>query len=176
MTPAPVNSVKVWDRLVRLTHWSVAILILANFLNESGSIWHRYAGYAAVGFVAVRGIWGLFSRGYARFSRWWPGFSGIRKYVRSTLAGNAPRFVGINPAGACMAVLLWLMVFLLGTTGWMMRWDAFWGEEWLEELHMIIAYTLLACVGIHIASVLLVSFRHRENLPKSMITGKKRGL
>lgn len=166
--------VKVWDRIVRLIHWGVALLILVNFLNESGSSWHRYAGYAAVSLVLARGTWGCISRGYARFSNWWPGFLGIRNYLLATLAGKAPRFLGINPAGACMAVMLWVTVLLLGITGWMMSWDAFWGEEWLQDLHQIIAYVLLGCVGIHIASVVFVSLRHRENLPRSMLTGEKR--
>lgn len=166
--------VRVWDRIVRTVHWGVALLILANFLNESGSSWHRYAGYAAASLVLARWVWGCISRGYAGFSNWWPGFTGIRNYLHATLAGNAARFIGINPAGACMAVLLWCSVLVLGLTGWMMSWDAFWGEEWLQDVHQVIAYVLLACVGVHIGSVLFVSFRHRENLPKSMLTGEKR--
>ncbi|SNS30863.1 Cytochrome b [Noviherbaspirillum humi] len=166
--------VLVWDRLVRLIHWGVAALVAFNFLNEGGSTWHRYAGYATATLVLTRLAWGRFSRGHARFSRWWPGIAGLRAYFAASRAGRAPRFLGINPAGACMAVLLWLLILALGISGWMMGLDAFWGDEWLEILHEVIGYGLLACIGLHVASVIFVSIRHRENLPKAMLTGKKR--
>lgn len=165
--------IEVWDRVVRFVHWSVAALVLANFIIDSRP-WHRYAGYLAVALVALRLAWGFASSGYARFSRWWPGTRDIITYLCETIAGNAPRYIGINPLGASMAVLLWLLIGSLGLTGWMMGLDAYWGEEWLEELHETLAYVLLACAAIHVTSVIIVSVRHRENLPKAMLTGKKR--
>lgn len=165
--------VEVWDRIVRVVHWSVAVLVLANFFIESGP-WHRYAGYLAAALVALRVVWGITSTGYARFARWWPGIGEIISYFRETIAGKAPRYLGINPMGASMAVLLWLLIASLGLTGWMSGLDAFWGEESLEDLHETLAYVLLACVAIHVTSVIAVSIKHRENLPKAMLTGKKR--
>ncbi len=166
--------IQVWDRLVRIVHWSVALAVLANFLNESGSTWHRYGGYFAVALVLGRIAWGFLSSGYAGFASWWPGFSRVIAYVRAMFSGTAPRYLGINPAGACMAILIWLLLIALGISGWMMGLDAFWGEEWLEDTHEIIAYVLLGCVAVHVGSVIAVSVRHRENLPKAMLTGKKR--
>ncbi|WP_019140580.1 cytochrome b/b6 domain-containing protein [Noviherbaspirillum massiliense] len=166
--------IEVWDRLVRFVHWSVAALVLGNFFNESGETWHRYAGYLAVALVALRLCWGFLSTGHARFSRWWPGIRGILAYLRATSTGKVPRHLGINPAGAAMAVLLWLLIAALGLTGWMMGLDPFWGEEWLENLHETLAYVVLGCAGIHVAAVVAMSIRHRENLPKAMLTGKKR--
>lgn len=165
--------IDVWDRVVRTVHWSVAALVLANFVIESGPR-HRYAGYLAAALVALRLIWGFTSSGYACFSRWWPGIGQIVAYLRATLAGNAPRYIGINPMGASMAVVLWLLIASLGITGWMTGLDAYWGEEWLQDLHVTLAYVLLGCVTIHITSVIVVSVRNRENLAKAMLTGKKR--
>lgn len=166
--------IKVWDRVVRFIHWSVALLVLANFINDSGSEWHSYAGYLVVALVALRLCWGFVSTGYARFSRWWPGVKDIAAYLHAMSRGDAPRYIGINPAGAAMAVLIWALLISLGATGWMMGLDAFWGEEWLEELHETLAYVLLGCIAIHVLSVIVVSLRHKENLPKAMLTGKKR--
>ncbi|QDZ27318.1 cytochrome b/b6 domain-containing protein [Noviherbaspirillum sp. UKPF54] len=165
--------IDVWDRVVRFVHWSVAALVLANFFIETGR-WHRYAGYLAAALVALRLAWGFTAPGYARFSRWWPGFRKIVTYLRQTIAGQAPRYIGINPMGASMAVLLWLLIAALGVTGWMMGLDAYWGEEWLQELHETSAYVLLGGVAIHVTSVIVVSIKNRENLPKAMLTGKKR--
>ena len=102
--------VRVWDLPVRIVHWSVALLVIGNFLNEDGSAWHRYAGYLAASLVTLRLCWGFVSHGHAHFSRWWPGFSGLATYLRATLAGNAPRHLGINPAGAAMATMIWILI------------------------------------------------------------------
>lgn len=166
----------VWDRLVRFVHWSVALAFAANFFNESGSAWHRYIGYAAAGLVLLRLGWGMGSSGYARFANWWPDRAGILSHLRALLAGRAFRHLGITPLGALMAGAIWLQIGLLALTGWLMGTDAFWGEEWLQDLHEAIAYVLLACVCVHVAAVLAASIRQRENLPKAMIDGKKRAL
>ncbi|TFV92778.1 cytochrome B [Oxalobacteraceae bacterium OM1] len=164
----------VWDRLVRLVHWSVALLVLGNFLNEDGATWHRYAGYAAAALVGIRLLRGFLGRGYAGFAQWWPGLGELRDYLCALLAGRAPHPVGINPAGAVMAATMWLLILALAITGWMMGLDAFWGEEWLEQVHEVIAYALLTCVTVHVSAVIFMSVVHRENIARAMITGKKR--
>jgi len=166
--------VKVWDRLVRCIHWSVAFLVLGNFVNESGSTWHRYAGYACVTLVLLRLIWGVVGSGYAHFSQWMPTVRGVWDYFRSLLNGTPRRYLGLNPAGASMALLFWSLIFALGITGKMMGLDQFWGEEWLENLHATLAYILLGGISIHVFSAVAMSIKHRENLIKAMVTGKKR--
>jgi len=47
-------------------------------------------------------------------------------------------------------------------------------EELYESLHSIFVYITLALAGIHVIGVLVSSLVHRENLPASMITGRKR--
>ena len=59
-------------------------------------------------------------------------------------------------------------------TGWMYTLDTFWGVEWVEETHEAMANLMLGMVAIHITGVLYTSYAHRENLVRSMFTGKKR--
>lgn len=47
-------------------------------------------------------------------------------------------------------------------------------EEFWEEAHEILTNLMLLLIGFHIIGVLLGSYTHKENLIKSMITGRKR--
>ena len=59
-------------------------------------------------------------------------------------------------------------------TGYMMTTDAFWGVEWVEETHETLVYMTLALVVLHVGGVILASIEHKENLVRSMFTGRKR--
>lgn len=168
--------VRVWDRIVRGTHWSVAALILFQYLNEDGARIHRYTGYMVSGLVVLRLVWSLCAPGFAHFSHWLPSPSRVIAYFRAALTGRAPRTLGLNPLGACMAMLMWILILMLGFSGWMMGWDIFWGEEWLENTHAALAWCLLCSITVHVSAVIIISIRHKENLPKAMLTGRKRPL
>ncbi|UJM85340.1 cytochrome b/b6 domain-containing protein [Rhodanobacter denitrificans] len=61
-------TVKVWDPLVRVFHWSLAGLFLANFFTEDGELVHRGIGYAVLALLAVRFVWGWVGTRHARFA------------------------------------------------------------------------------------------------------------
>jgi len=48
------------------------------------------------------------------------------------------------------------------------------GEELLETLHSAFVYLTLALAALHVVGVLASSIAHGENLPKAMVTGRKR--
>ncbi len=90
------------------------------------------------------------------------------------MSSAEPRYLGHNPLGAYMIVLLVLTVILVSATGWLYTTDAFWGVEWVEELHEALSDLLIAFVALHVAGVVFTSFRQRENLVGAMLHGAKR--
>ncbi len=167
--------IKVWDPLIRIFHWTVAIGVIANltFLKHDKTP-HIYVGYVVLAALAVRLLWGIVGRRHARFASFVPGPGALVRYIRAAIGRREPRYVGHNPAGAAMMVLLMTLLTVLGTTGWMMGLDRFWGVKWVEGLHETAADALLIAVGLHIVGAIVESVRHRENLPLAMITGYKR--
>ena len=168
--------VKVWDPLVRLFHWSLAGLFLANFFTEEGELVHRGFGYAVLILIAVRFVWGWVGTRHARFADWVPGPRRVRDYLRQRLAGRSRRQLGHNPAAAVMILALLAGVLLVGVTGWLQTTDRFFGEGWLEELHEVLAYGVLGLVVLHVLAAVGESVHYGENLVASMIHGRKRGL
>jgi cytochrome b len=173
----PPATVKVWDPLVRIFHWSLAFLFAAAFVtgDESERL-HVLIGYAILGLVALRLVWGMIGPRHARFSSFVRGPRAVLAYLREMAKLRAPRHLGHNPAGGAMVVALLALLAATGVTGYLMTTDAFWGVEWIEEVHEAFANATVAMVVLHVLGVLLASFEHGENLAKSMFTGRKRAL
>jgi cytochrome b len=178
MTPtslAPTAEVRVWDPLVRIIHWTVALCcVLAGLVFDDGKSLHRAIGWVAMGLLAVRILWGFVGTRHARFADFVPGPRRLVAYLAALVRGREPRHLGHNPAAALMILTLMGLLVAIGTTGWMMTLDAFFGEDWLEEMHESLVWVLFALVLVHVAAAIWESVRHRENLIFSMITGKKR--
>ena len=162
------RTVKVWDPLVRVFHWSlVASFAFAWVTAEDWARPHEWAGYAAAALIGVRILWGVIGPKYARFSQF------VRS-LRSAINGSERRYLGHNPAGGMMIVALILATAATALTGWMTTLPAYHGAEWVEEAHELMANLMLVLVLLHVAGVILAGFRHRENLVRAMIVGRKR--
>ena len=175
MTEGGAQVVKVWDPLVRIGHWALVLCVAAAWItSEGGHVWHERFGYATLAIVAIRIVWGFVGPRYARFRQFVRSPDATLAYARKTLSGTEPRHVGHNPLGGWMIVALLMCVMLTGASGWLFTTDAFWGVEWVEEVHEFFANSLLVLAGLHIAGVVFASWRHRENLVAAMVSAYKR--
>ena len=168
------GSVRVWDPIVRLFHWTVVAGCAVNLLLENGGKVHRVVGYVVATAVGVRIVWGFVSHGHARFSAFTPRPAMLGKYLRQLFANREPRYIGHNPAGSIMILALIGLLIAVSITGWMLGLDRYFGNETLGAIHEACAMTILPLVGMHVLAAVFESFRHRENLVKSMFTGRKR--
>ena len=169
------KTVKVWDPLVRVFHWSLVLAFFgAYLLGDDGGQLHQTLGYTVLGLVAFRLIWGLIGGRHARFINFVPSYRTTKDYLKDVAVHREARYLGHNPAGAVMIVALLLALIGTGTSGWLMTTDTFWDSKWMEEVHEILANGTLLLVGLHVAGVVFSSWRHHENLVRSMFTGRKR--
>jgi len=172
---ADVPSVRVWDPVVRLFHWTVMTGCVLNlFILDEGKYWHRMTGYVVAGAIVVRLIWGFAGTPYARFTQFFPTPRKVRDHIEALLQGRDERTLGHSPLGSVMMITLMALLAAVCLTGWMTTIDAFWGEKWLETLHGLIGNMIMVLAFVHAASALVESWRHGENLVWSMVPGRKR--
>ncbi|MDR9437694.1 MAG: cytochrome b/b6 domain-containing protein, partial [Thiohalophilus sp.] len=136
--------------------------------------------------IGLRLIWGLVGTRHARFSDFVKRPAEIKQYLKEVLLLRPKRYLGHNPAGGAMIVLM--LITLLVTTlsgmatyaveegagplaGWIAHESAGW--EVVEEVHEFFANFTLLLALIHVAGVLVESLLHRENLVRAMFNGKK---
>lgn len=172
--PSP-RMVRVWDRVVRSFHWALVLSFVTAWLtSHSSEDIHHWAGYAAATLVAIRLLWGVLGTPYARFSQFVRDPATVLRYLSAILNGREARYIGHNPAGGAMVIVLIAAMGSTALTGWLMTTDTYFGVEWVETLHSLAAHGLLLLVLFHVGGVALASVRHRENLVHAMITGRKR--
>lgn len=167
----------VWDPLVRAGHWLLVVSVAAAwFTRHGGGVWHEITGYASLGIVGVRLLWGVYGTRYARFGEFVRGPRTTLRYVRRMMRASEPRHIGHNPLGGWMVIALVVTVMLVGLSGWLYTTDRFWGIAWVGNLHEWLTDLLLVLVALHVGGVLYASWRHRDNLVAAMIHGRKRDL
>ena len=169
---------RVWDPLLRIAHWTLVASILATWITaelklDAAKRAHEWAGYTALAVIALRLAWGRIGPRYARFSQFVRSPAQTLSYARAVIAFAEPRYLGHNPLGGWMVMALLSMVAAAGLSGWLSVTDRFWGVAWVQELHEALANALFLLVGLHIAGVVFTSLRHRENLVRAMLTGRK---
>lgn len=207
------RQVKVWDPLVRIFHWSLVVAFTVAYLSgedaEDGMNLHVWAGYAVLGLILLRLVWGLIGTRHARFTDFVYRPSTVLAYMRDLFRHRARRYLGHNPLGGVMTIAL--LLSLLATTvsglavyaaednagplaGLVTSIDQplaqgagrhrhatdhaneaeGGGDDLLKEVHEFFANFTLFLVFLHIGGVLVSSLVHKENLPRAMITGRKR--
>ena len=180
--------VRVWDPLVRVFHWTLVVAFTIAYLTEDDLLaLHVWAGYTVLGLVVFRILWGFVGPRYARFSSFVTSPGTALAYARDVLRGTARRFLGHNPAGGLMIMILLVLLLLTSLTGLavygaeehagplagFMAGREHW-EDFLEETHEVLSNLTVLLVFVHIAGVLVESVVHRENLVRAMIDGRKR--
>lgn len=192
----------VWDIFIRFFHWSLVLAFVISYAtgDEFTSL-HVAAGYVILALLFARLVWGLVGSRYARFSHFSFKPTAVRAYLKALVGlGRPQHYVGHNPAGSWMAVALLVCLTLTGISGLKVYGLEGYGpmasttpdavfmqidsrasdevddedsEELWEAIHEFLANLTVLLISLHIAGVLLSSFRGKENLIAAMINGYK---
>jgi len=179
------QTIKVWDPLVRLFHWGAVITFaICYFTQEQSYENHLLSGYILLGITFIRILWGFVGSSYARFSDFIYTPKKILCHLRSLLNCHPRRYLGHNPAGGAMIILLLFAIITITLSG--IALDAaenragplgdsslFQYLSTLQMIHNISTNITLALIAIHLLGVATTSLLSKENLTRAMITGNK---
>ena len=179
------DMIKVWDLPLRIFHWLLVISFFTAYFTEDDLLSiHIWAGYTVSGLLVFRLIWGFLGNDYARFSHFLCSPKQSIQYIKDLISSNAKRYLGHNPAGAGMIVLLLVSLFFTVVTGFavygadqnagLLSFIGSAHEELWEESHEFFANFTLLLIVIHVIGVAVEGYIHKENLAKAMLHGYKK--
>lgn len=177
-------TVRIWDRPVRIVHWAFALLIpLAWWAVETGHMaWHYRFGYALLGLLIFRLIWGFAGSSTARFGSFLRSPRRVIEYLR----GGQGYIHGHNPLGALSIIaLLAVLAIQIGLDLFAANGNGSKAGPYADliapsaahavgALHQANFYLLLALIGLHVAAVLFYLLVRRDDLITPMLTGRRR--
>jgi cytochrome b len=176
-----MTTVRVYDLPTRVFHWCFAALFvaayaIANLVDDESArfAWHMLAGLALGVAVLLRLLWGVVGTRHARWSDLSLDPRQLAGYLKGVVAGGGRRWVGHNPASSWAALSMMALALALGASGLAMATGV--APEWVEEAHELMANGFLAVVLLHVAGLAVHVLRHRDALPLSMLSGRKRDL
>jgi len=166
----------VWDLPTRLFHWTLAALFTGAFLvaiasSEHSRVFlvHMLIGLILAFAIVLRLVWGLVGSKPSRFSSFLYSPAALGRYVRLAMKGADQPGSGHNPGSSYAIYAMLLLPLALVATGLLKSS----GREWAEELHTVLAYGMLAVVGLHLLGVAWHARRHRDGIALAMVHGRR---
>lgn len=153
----------------------MALFIVINlFVFDDGDNVHNWIGYGTLLIVLLRGLIGLTSDGYDSFKKFPLHPRELFSFVQNFFNKNRKNYIGHNPIASYMYFVFWFLVLGLGISGVLLVFvDAFFGDEFLEQIHSFYAKAIIVFLLIHFTGIILDSALHRRKTWMSIITGRK---
>lgn len=177
--------VRVWDGLLRLTHWSFPLLILVMWWTAENDkwAWHRRTGLVLLGILAFRLLWGFIGPETARFASFVKGPKAVLAYLRGD-TGAGP-VIGHSPLGG------WSTMVLLGAMLAQVSMGLFSGDPYdgmtgplnplvgvltadmITEWHETFFNVLAGLIVLHLAAITYYASVKHNDLVSPMLSGAR---
>ena len=180
--------VKVWDLFVRLSHWLIVLLVISAWLSanygDAEFKWHTWNGYAVFVLVSSRILWAVVGSTTAQFKHFVKLPHTVFYYLHDVIQNKDVEYLGHNPAGGWMVVVI-LFVLLAQTITGMFSSDDIVSEgpfvyyassdmvKSMTGWHHFLFDALIVLVVLHVAAVLYHQFIKKEKLIQAMFNGNK---
>ncbi len=183
-----VRKILVWDLPTRGFHWLLVILVTTSFVTgKLGGLWmsyHLLSGYAILGLILFRLVWGVAGGRYARFSSFVRAPGVVLRYLRDLPRRDATGYLGHNPLGGWSVLAMLLTLLVQAVTGLFASDDIFtqgplyaWVSEatssWLTRIHRLNQEVILVLVGVHVMAIVFYLVVKGDNLIGPMFSGTK---
>ncbi len=186
--------IKAWDLPTRLFHWALVLCVIAAWVSyrfaeaigDATLIWHRCNGLSILTLLVWRVLWGFAGSSTARFASFVRSPRAAWNYARDLRAGTSRRYLGHNPLGA------WMILIMLAALVTQAAFGLFATDEneltggplyrLVSEPASLLAtrwhgrvfhYILLPLIAVHIAANLLYGAVKKDPLITAMVTGLK---
>ena len=185
--PEPADPTFVWDLPTRLCHWGLVISVSISLVTGlSGSFAlmdiHIWSGIVTCGLLCFRLLWGFFGNRYARFSRFVSGPAATLHYASNWFRADQGSYLGHNPLGGWMIVLMLLALLAQVGTGLFADDDIWFSgplaylladetSRKITGLHAVGFKFIIGLISMHISAVLCHQFYKRDPIILPMITG-----
>ncbi|WP_100658376.1 cytochrome b/b6 domain-containing protein [Alteromonas flava] len=178
----------IWDLPTRLFHGLLIIGIAFQWASaewfDNAIIWHVRIGYALLGLILFRLVWGVVGTRYAKFNQLRLSPTQGLTYSKTLLHRDSPTFPGHNPIGSWAVICMLLLIALQAISGLFVSDDIFTegpyrsvaSSEWLavmEFIHFQLFDLLLIFIALHIIAALGYQFYKRQAIITAMVNGKK---
>lgn len=189
VTPPAVEAVRLWDPLLRIFHWSLALCVAAAWgLGQFGPdrmTLHFFFGYAVIGLLAFRLVWAIVGPVPARFGGLLHAPRSILRYAWAMGRRQPSGWRGHNPLGGLFVIVLLGVLALQTLTGLIADPEDYMNVGPLAAhvptaltrtalaWHAILATALLGLVALHLAAIAFYRLWKHEDLVRPMITGQK---
>jgi cytochrome b len=182
------DGVRAWDIPTRVFHWSLVMLIIlapvtANLADPLKTA-HKIVGYCILILVVWRVMWGFTGGSTARFRAFFPWPWVVIPYLINVFRGKKADYLGHNPLGSVMVMLLLAGASAQAIAGLFTTDDivvagplyplasAAWNKL-MAVYHSYGFIVILSLAGLHVIANLLYSAFSGVNLIGAMVSGRK---
>jgi cytochrome b len=182
-------AIRVWDLPVRLFHWVLATLFVAQVVTGKigGELmpYHAWTGYTILSLVLFRILWGFAGSVHARFASFLARPAAALRFAALLFSRRPSLYVGHNPLGGWSVIAMVVLLAVQAVAGLfandglefegpLARLVSLDTSNRLAHLHDWNGNLLIVLASLHVLAVLYHWLVKKEDLVQAMFTGVKR--